>query len=272
MTRPDARDRIRRRSADGPATAPPAPGADHAPAARAASNPSVDPRAIRVAVSSAGRLEGDTTIVISPPGGSSFRPIDDAHRTAIPDGSPIPVDQSGDGSGSTHRPSSPEAGSFPHAFDLAGVEERVGLEWFDRDHALLLEHTAEGDLGTRIVFGPVHRRETDGKDVREVVVEGWRVEVELEPERRASLRERARRASDATGHGGPVDVHAIIPGRIVALSVATGDAVEAGQQLLVLEAMKMQNELRAPRGGAVERILIAVGDNVEVGDLLMVIT
>ena len=51
-----------------------------------------------------------------------------------------------------------------------------------------------------------------------------------------------------------------------------GDEVTAGQQLLVLEAMKMQNELRAPREGRVERIPIAVGDNVEVGDLLMVIT
>ena len=70
----------------------------------------------------------------------------------------------------------------------------------------------------------------------------------------------------------PVEVHAIIPGRIVALSVAAGDAVEAGQQLLVLEAMKMQNELRAPREGSIERIPIAVGENVEVGDLLMVIT
>jgi len=55
------------------------------------------------------------------------------------------------------------------------------------------------------------------------------------------------------------------------VSVATGDAVFAGQQVLVLEAMKMQNELRAPREGTVERLAIAVGDTVEVGDLLMVI-
>ncbi len=122
------------------------------------------------------------------------------------------------------------------------------------------------------MLGPERRRESDGVVVREVVVDGWRVEVELEPERRASLRERARRASDVAGRSGPVEVHAIIPGRIVALSVAPGDAVEAGQQLLVLEAMKMQNELRAPREGSIERIPIAVGENVEVGDLLMVIS
>ncbi len=45
----------------------------------------------------------------------------------------------------------------------------------------------------------------------------------------------------------------------------------AGQQLLVLEAMKMQNELRASRDGTVDRVAIAVGETVEVGDLLLVI-
>ena len=69
----------------------------------------------------------------------------------------------------------------------------------------------------------------------------------------------------------PTEVRAIIPGRIVALNVAPGDAVAAGQQLLVLEAMKMQNELRAPREGTVDRVAIAVDEVVEVGDLLLVI-
>jgi biotin carboxyl carrier protein len=71
--------------------------------------------------------------------------------------------------------------------------------------------------------------------------------------------------------GGPVEVRAIIPGRIVALNAAPGDAVPAGQQLLVLEAMKMQNELRAPREGTVDRVAVAVGEDVEVGDLLLVV-
>jgi biotin carboxyl carrier protein len=66
-------------------------------------------------------------------------------------------------------------------------------------------------------------------------------------------------------------VRAIIPGRVVALSVSSGDDVEAGQQILVVEAMKMQNELRAPREGSVERVGVAVGDTIEVGDLLVVI-
>jgi biotin carboxyl carrier protein len=95
----------------------------------------------------------------------------------------------------------------------------------------------------------------------------------LESDRRATLRERATRdRGGASRSSGPIEVRAIIPGRIVAVSVVPGDPIAAGQQVLVLEAMKMQNELRAPRAGSVERVAVAVGENVEVGDLLMVIT
>ena len=106
---------------------------------------------------------------------------------------------------------------------------------------------------------------------REVVVDGWRVEVEVEPERRAVLRERARRGRAEAARGGPTEVRAIIPGVVVAVSVVAGDAVVAGQQLLVVEAMKMQNELRAPRDGIVARVAVGAGRTVEVGDLLLVL-
>jgi biotin carboxyl carrier protein len=105
----------------------------------------------------------------------------------------------------------------------------------------------------------------------EVVVDGWRFAFTAEPEWRAALRERAGRGAERAGHGGSNEVRAIFPGRVVAVSVAAGDAIEAGQQVLVIEAMKMQNELRAPRGGVVERIAVGDGAKVEVGDLLLVI-
>jgi biotin carboxyl carrier protein len=54
--------------------------------------------------------------------------------------------------------------------------------------------------------------------------------------------------------------------------VAVGDVVVAGQQLLVVDAMKMQNELRAPRDGTVERVGVAPGVTIEVGDVLVVIS
>jgi acetyl/propionyl-CoA carboxylase alpha subunit len=111
----------------------------------------------------------------------------------------------------------------------------------------------------------------DGVIRREVVIGGWRVEIDLESERRAALRERASHGRKAAVRGGPTEVRAIIPGRVVSVSVAAGDDIVADQQLLVVEAMKMQNELHAPRDGRIERVGVAAGDTIEVGDLLLVI-
>ena len=58
-------------------------------------------------------------------------------------------------------------------------------------------------------------------------------------------------AVTTTARSGPTELRAVIPGRILAVSVAPGDRVTAGQQVMVVEAMKMQNELRAPRDGVV---------------------
>ena len=105
----------------------------------------------------------------------------------------------------------------------------------------------------------------------EVIVDGWRVEVDVQSAGRAALQDRARRGREEAGRSGPAEVHAIIPGVVVSVSVAPGDAVTAGQQLLVVEAMKMQNELRAPRDGTIERVAVGAGTTIEVGDLLLVI-
>jgi biotin carboxyl carrier protein len=238
----------------------------------------VDPRAVRVAVVVTGRSSDDPTLTVSPLPVPVLRPVDRLAGTAILGGIPGPATTPGGGDGRRQRRSrghpASRAASDPETTTLLvdGAPATVAIEVQDPEHVVLVEGSAESGRRTRVVLGPERRREEDGLVTREVVIDGWRVEVELEPERRASLRERARRASDVGGRTGPVEVRAIIPGRIVALSVGAGDAVTAGQQLLVLEAMKMQNELRAPREGTIERIPIAVGENVEVGDLLMVIS
>ena len=154
-----------------------------------------------------------------------------------------------------------------------GVAVRVRLDRLDGVHGLLTEMTEGGPVRTPILLLPPERPAGPSSGVvrREVVVDGWRIEVEVESERRASLRERARRGREETAHGGPTHVRAIIPGRIVSVSIVPGDPVEAGQQLLVVEAMKMQNELRAPRDGIVSSVAVGVSDTIEVGDLLLVL-
>ncbi len=71
------------------------------------------------------------------------------------------------------------------------------------------------------------------------------------------------------GKPGKRIVKAYMPGRVVEVRVATGDAVEAGQPLVVLEAMKMQNEIQAERAGTVARVHVAAGQTVEGGDALI---
>jgi pyruvate carboxylase subunit B len=60
-----------------------------------------------------------------------------------------------------------------------------------------------------------------------------------------------------------------MPGRVVRLLVAEGEEVRAGQGLLVLEAMKMQNEIRAPRAGVVRTLGVREGASVEANGLLV---
>jgi biotin carboxyl carrier protein len=112
---------------------------------------------------------------------------------------------------------------------------------------------------------------TRGRTALDVVVAGWRFEFEVEDADLADLRERATTGGDAATHDGPTEVRAIIPGRVVSVAVTVGDVVTAGQRLLAVEAMKMENELRAPRGGTVERVAVGVGQTVELGDPLVVI-
>ena len=62
-----------------------------------------------------------------------------------------------------------------------------------------------------------------------------------------------------------------MPGKIVRIMVSEKDEVKAGQGLLVMEAMKMQNEMKSPKDGNVRKILVAEGATVNAGDILAVI-
>ncbi len=73
------------------------------------------------------------------------------------------------------------------------------------------------------------------------------------------------------GTEGRQQIVAPMPGKVVRLLVKAGDRVEAGQGLLVVEAMKMQNEIRSPKGGTVERVLTGEGQSVNAGEVLCVI-
>jgi biotin carboxyl carrier protein len=84
-------------------------------------------------------------------------------------------------------------------------------------------------------------------------------------------RSRRRGGSDDGGRAGQQPVVAPMPGRVVRVLVAPGDAVAARQGVVVVEAMKMENELRSPKAGTVKEVSVTAGTSVEAGRVLVVI-
>jgi biotin carboxyl carrier protein len=109
----------------------------------------------------------------------------------------------------------------------------------------------------------------DGNDSQnfEVLLDGLPYNVAVADERRHALAGLAKAANDT----GDATVKAPMPGLIASVLVAPGDAVERGQRVVVLEAMKMQNDLLAPRAGVVRAIKAEAGQAVNQGQPLLII-
>jgi biotin carboxyl carrier protein len=100
----------------------------------------------------------------------------------------------------------------------------------------------------------------------QVLLHGYQYPAQVEDERERRLRAAlGSRVSEA----GEFHLRAPMPGLVVAIPVLDGQKVERGDVLLVLESMKMQNELKAPRPGTVGRIRVQPGDSVELKQTLL---
>lgn len=154
-----------------------------------------------------------------------------------------------------------------------------------QEHVVLLDadgvHVDGEDVAATVsgVNGTPVRTVTIGNAVHRVVVRrgetrgsytlwlgGFRFEVEALDERTRAIRELS---DQSTGPTGPKPLTAPMPGLIVRVNVQPGDSVQAGQGLVVMEAMKMENELRATAPGKVRSIAVAPGAVVEKGALLI---
>ena len=118
-----------------------------------------------------------------------------------------------------------------------------------------------GDTVHRVIARPAGSR-----GAYSLWVDGWRYDVEALDERRRAIRDLTAAAAGASG---PAPLVAPMPGLVVRVNVAEGDTVAAGQGLVVMEAMKMENELRAPAAGTVTRVLATPGSAVEKGAVLV---
>ena len=152
------------------------------------------------------------------------------------------------------------AGTF--TVTIKGRSRIIDASWIDEDTLSLI------DAGTarEIRF---HAR-TDNSAVG-VEIAGVLYEAVLFPGDAKRGREGFSTTKSGKTPPDPVSIKAPMPGRVVRVLVAVGDRVNAGQPVVVVEAMKMENELRTPRDGTVTQIAVAPGAAVEAGAVLLVV-
>ncbi len=140
-------------------------------------------------------------------------------------------------------------------------------------------------------FADGHPLDADAKEVSpgvySILLQGESFEVRIDTrggELRASMqgreyklsihdpREWKKNRAGAAEAEGRQQVRAPMPGKVVRILVSMGSQVQAGQGLMVIEAMKMQNEIRAPKSGTVERLSVIEGQTVNAGEVVAVVS
>ncbi|MSR36692.1 MAG: acetyl-CoA carboxylase biotin carboxyl carrier protein subunit [Gemmatimonadetes bacterium] len=131
-----------------------------------------------------------------------------------------------------------------------------------------LRSIPDGPVRSLLLDGASHRlvARAAGRGRWELQVQGQRLAAEVLDERTRAIRELTGAAAVPTG---PKPVRAPMPGLVVRVEVAVGDLVQLGQGLVIVEAMKMENELRAETAGRVTAVHIAAGEAVERDQVLI---
>lgn len=150
------------------------------------------------------------------------------------------------------------------------IEERDA-----RIHALVGETALEIDMTpvgehafSLIIDGRSHTAMLlERNDTYRVMIDGTTYEFRVEDADLARLRGEVKQKA----HHGAGMIRAPMPGRVIAVEVEPGDAVTAGQGVVVIEAMKMENELRSHMDARVKEVLVKAGDAVNKNDVLVVL-
>lgn len=150
-----------------------------------------------------------------------------------------------------------------HEVEVLAKEDGLHVVVDGVDHPVDVAQVEEGGLMSLLIDGNSHSYAARFENGAAVLsFHDREVHVGIEDER-------TRMARLATGGGrsaeGKADVKSVMPGVVKEIRVAVGDTVESGQPLLILEAMKMENEIRAPLDAVVETIHVSAGDAVEKG-------
>jgi 3-methylcrotonyl-CoA carboxylase alpha subunit len=141
-----------------------------------------------------------------------------------------------------------------------GYRVRIGERWLEADLVNIGRYVRSLRLEDGTQFSLLHHREGNQ---HEISFGGTTVSVEvIDP-----LAAKRHRREDEIGGSGTIK--ALMPGRVVRVLVAQGEAVRKGAGLLILEAMKMENEIQALADGTVQEVFVTAGQTVEAGADLM---
>ena len=138
----------------------------------------------------------------------------------------------------------------------SGYRVRVGDRWLEADLIQVGSYARSLRLEDGTQYSLIDHREGS---THEISLGGSTVYVDVIDPAAA----KRRRREDEMGASGVVK--ALMPGRVVRVLVAKGDAVRKGAGLLILEAMKMENEIQAPADGTVDELFVSAGQTVEAG-------
>jgi biotin carboxyl carrier protein len=155
-----------------------------------------------------------------------------------------------------------------HELNLRREAGRVHAQVDGRDYELEILGSNSGDClllaGTQVYDCRVEERTSRSEYVVHVGPTAY--EIRLRDPKRLSGAQ-----SSGAHHHGSAEIVATMPGKVVRLMVEVGAVVEAGTGIVVVEAMKMQNEMKAPQAGTVTSLNANVGSTVNSGDVLAVI-
>jgi biotin carboxyl carrier protein len=154
----------------------------------------------------------------------------------------------------------------PHKVEITRGDGRLDCKLDGKPVDIDAQMTARDVLSLLIDGRSYEIKRAIGPSDTHMVVGLARYETEVRDPR--SFRARKAAASDASG---PRKLVSPMPGKVVRVLVQEGEEVEAGQGVVVVEAMKMQNEIKSPKKGVVQQILAADGAAVNAGEALVIV-
>ena len=158
-------------------------------------------------------------------------------------------------------------GSRSHVVEVIEHDGRYRVTVDDRQWDVDGRLTAQG-IYSLLIDGVSHVADVDDHEGACVVeVGGETYTIRVEEQTRYIIRTRG----GASGGAGAQTIKAPLPGKVTHVPVSVGDAVAPGQSLVVIEAMKMENELKAAAPGTVREVRVSAGQAVNAGDVLVVI-